>query len=435
MAGKGAAPEAEGSSSSSANSLVYALKERAPRIAMAFAAGQAVWPLVNRAKKWQKDRTTYDITVDGADEIYDDLHAWLLDKLPSVDRRSLEAYSESRLGRANGRASPEAEVVGSSRTGGEKPVPTMKLRYDGARTQRVKLGQHSVSVLVTEGDFVREGGTLFMLKQPKMTFTVSSPAGRDALHELMNELLRQRRQEKFVPSLRLGRPWGDWYRQDELPRRSLESVVLPAEQQKRLVDDMAQFLNSEAEYNRRYIPWHRGYLFEGPPGTGKTSIAKALANHFDMDIYCLPLGDVRSGSTLMELVGKVQPRSVLLLEDIDIFHAAVERDDEADVTMSDLLNAMDGIATPHGLISILTTNHKEVLDEALIRPGRIDVVEHFGLANAEQIDRLLQWFFVDYELPMTGGGRMLAPADVVGAMHRNMNNPQKAVKEIRKMRS
>lgn len=423
-------------SSSGSNSLVYALKERAPRIAMGIAAGQAAWPLIAKGRKWVKGRSTYTITVDGSDEIYDDLHDWLLDRLPSVDRRSLFAYSEGKNNKSGGygRDATIGELL-STQERKPKPTPKVRLRYDGSRTQTVKLGPHKVKIEVTEGENARDNGTFYVIKPPKVTLTVSSAPARDAVHEHLSELLRLRHQDKFVPSLRLGRPWGEWYRQDELPLRSLESVVLPVEQQDRLVDDMGRFLASEADYARRYIPWHRGYLFSGPPGTGKTSVAKALANHFGMDIYYLPLGDVRSGSTLMDLVGKVQPRSLLLIEDIDVFHAATVRDDNAEVSLSDLLSALDGIATPWGLVSILTTNREEVLDPAMIRPGRIDVVEHFGLASTRQIKGLMRWFYPEWNgADDLGGGKMLAPADIVGAMHRNLDDPDAALKEIWEMR-
>ena len=67
-----------------------------------------------------------------------------------------------------------------------------------------------------------------------------------------------------------------------------------------------------------------------------------------------------------------RPSGMLLLEDIDVFHAAARRDDDAgSITLSGLLNALDGIATPHGLLTVLTTNTPEVLDHAVVRAGRM----------------------------------------------------------------
>lgn len=154
------------------------------------------------------------------------------------------------------------------------------------------------------------------------------------------------------------------------------------------------FLDSEADYLRRCVPWHRGHLYEGPPGTGKTSVARALASHFGMDIWYLPLADIAKDCDLLGVVNRIGPRSMLLLEDADVFHAATVRNDaDGGATLSGLLNALDGIATPHGLFTVLTTNTPEILDAAIVRAGRIDLTEHFQMADDAQVARLLsRWY-------------------------------------------
>ena len=84
---------------------------------------------------------------------------------------------------------------------------------------------------------------------------------------------------------------------------------------------------------------------------------------------------------------------MLLLEDIDVFHAMTERsDDEPGATLATMLNALDGIWTPHGLITVMTTNKKEELDEAVIREGRVDVDEEFTVLDRDQAERLASYF-------------------------------------------
>lgn len=400
--------------------LIDLLKSRAPRVAVGLAATQALMPLAKKAHHRAQAHTTYVISVRADDDIYDDLHAWVLDRLPPASRRALLGYSGSASSR-------NLIEVGSAES---TPPPKMRFRYDGSVTQTIRVDGHRVRVGVTEGSDTFDSGMRFSLTLPTMVFTVRSASARDALAATMDELLAERHKRDHQPAFRLGR-WSDWYTIHDLAPRAMESVILPDDQLGRIVDDMAQFLSSEDDYTRRCMMWHRGYLFEGPPGTGKSSAARALAHHFGLDLYYLPLADVERDSSLLAMIGNIKPRSVLLLEDIDVFHAATFRDDEAKVTMSGLLNSLDGIATPHGLITIMTTNDPSTLDPALVRPGRVDLREHFGLAGPDQIKRLYRWFY-GQPWPRNVGlsAKPMAPADVVGAMHRFPNDADEGVLSI-----
>lgn len=415
---------------SGSTSLVYAFKEKAPRIAMAYALGQAAWPWGKKLHTWVRNRQRYTITVHGGDDIYFDLHEWVLTLLPSKDRRSLYAMSVSE-GHSNKSLDPSPDIeVGQRHSRVRKRI---RLHFDGEREQIIQMDGHSVTVTVNEGESAFFAGQRYTMKEPTIAFTVHSEAARDAVHCKLESILQDHYRDDKRPTLRIGMSWGSWKSCEEIPMRTMESVVLSVEQEDRLVSDMAQFLDAEDEYAKRCIPWKRGYLFTGEAGTGKTSAAKALANHFGLDIWYLPLGDVTSGSNLIDLVSSVAPRSMLLIEDIDVFHVARQRDDEDQISLSDLLNALDGVTSPWGLITVLTTNHPEVLDDALTRPGRVDVREHFGLAANEQIEGLLRWFYPEWLGDISGptsGGTLLAPAEVVGVMHRNLYDPEAAIKEL-----
>ena len=88
------------------------------------------------------------------------------------------------------------------------------------------------------------------------------------------------------------------------------------------------------------------------------------------------------------------PRSLILIEDIDSFFNAREKQDtRTTISFSGLLNALDGVGAQEGRIIVLTTNHRERLDPALIRPGRIDVEIELGNADAQQLQGMLLRFF------------------------------------------
>jgi chaperone BCS1 len=194
--------------------------------------------------------------------------------------------------------------------------------------------------------------------------------------------------------------------------RQLDSVILQPGEKEHVVQDIEKFRSSKQRYERLGIPYHRGYLFYGPPGTGKTSVVSALAANFGLAIYLINLGEFND-RTLMNAVNQVSPNSVLLFEDIDCMksgkarapsslgrngemQARDEKDPIADkngVTLSGLLNALDGFYAPTNVLFMMTTNRIETLDAALLRPGRIDYKLYLGKASDCQKVELYRRFF------------------------------------------
>ncbi|MDE2372513.1 MAG: AAA family ATPase, partial [Burkholderiales bacterium] len=126
--------------------------------------------------------------------------------------------------------------------------------------------------------------------------------------------------------------------------------------------------------------------------------------------------------SMADLLQRTPPRSLILIEDIDAFFSArAKQDARIEVSFSGLLNALDGVAAQEGRIIVLTTNHRERLDPALIRPGRIDVEVELGNATAEQLMTLFLRFFPAAEAEATAAaaaypsGR-LSPAQVQQAL-------------------
>jgi chaperone BCS1 len=197
--------------------------------------------------------------------------------------------------------------------------------------------------------------------------------------------------------------------------RLLDSVVLEPGEKEHLLQDMAQFRRSKQRYERLGVPYHRGYLFYGPPGTGKTSLVSALAAHFGLSVYIVNLSDFTDRS-LMSAINQVPRNSVLLFEDIDCMRGGQSRartdssggqegsaalstkenvSAQNGITLSGLLNVLDGFHAPTGVLFVMTTNHVEKLDQALLRPGRIDYKLYLGRASDHQKVELYRRFFPD----------------------------------------
>lgn len=193
----------------------------------------------------------------------------------------------------------------------------------------------------------------------------------------------------------------DWV--TSIPKKPTPSVILPAGQLEALDADIELFLASEDVYARRGIPWRRGYLFHGVPGSGKTSVIRHIARKYAGAVY---ICDTRLARARCEL-------PLFVFEDIDC-QMSVRRDkvqivqdtsipttpEEADRVggfkeslLGDLLNDLDGLSSPTGAIIIMTTNHREKLDPALLRPGRIDYELEFTHATPDQVQTVAERFF------------------------------------------
>ena len=175
--------------------------------------------------------------------------------------------------------------------------------------------------------------------------------------------------------------------------RSLQSVVLQNGLMEELVHDIDTFFQRRQWYEGHNIPYQRGYLLYGPPGNGKTSTVCAIASHLNLDIYTLQLVSDVDDNWLFDLISRLPPKGILLIEDVDCLFKKRKKEEKMLITFSGFLNAIDGIVPAEGRLLFLTTNQRHLLDKALLRPGRIDKQICFDNATPEQAARLFTEFF------------------------------------------
>ncbi|CEP60645.1 bifunctional AAA family ATPase chaperone/translocase BCS1 LALA0_S01e15698g [Lachancea lanzarotensis] len=194
--------------------------------------------------------------------------------------------------------------------------------------------------------------------------------------------------------------WGSEWRPFGQPKakRLLPSVILDKGIKDGIIHDVNEFLQNGKWYLDRGIPYRRGYLLYGPPGSGKTSFIQALAGDLDYNICIMNLSEANlTDDRLNHLMNNIPERSILLLEDIDAaFNKRTQTGDQgyqSGVTFSGLLNALDGVASSEETITFMTTNHPERLDPAIMRPGRIDYKVFVGNATPYQIGRMFMKFY------------------------------------------
>jgi len=209
----------------------------------------------------------------------------------------------------------------------------------------------------------------------------------------------------------------EWVDAGRRPARPVASVVLKGDAARAIVDDARAFLRLERWYAERGIPYRRGYLLHGAPGSGKTSLVRAVAGELQLPVYQLPLsGAGVDDEAFHRLLRGTARRSVVLLEDVD---AGVDVDAGCEwtvdgsintdgrrkvvrenrenarggVTLRGLLGALDGVGAAEGRLLFMTCRDASALEPALIRPGRIDTRLAFEAPDKAQAKALFRHFY------------------------------------------
>lgn len=431
------------------------------------------------------------VHIDGEDDLYFLIIKWLSEMRPDVSSR--EVMARTKAGSAIGGDSEEENE--------EKDGQTF---FDAAIDEHGNFNFSQVSARISPRFEPYKGSNIFWhtwtdvfrVTRAEKTLTLEGGSqmraqeldidcfGRstDPIKRLLAEIkiwnVKNNMSRTIVRSPAQHHRWGTpWMKTSERPCRPMETVILDTEQKARIRQDINEFLHpsSSSWYASRGIPYRRGYLFHGPPGTGKTSLSFALAGLFGLDIFIIPLMDSELSEARLALLFNELPKfCIVLLEDIDSAGVVEKReddesgkeddDDDSDdnhdneqgklqinggaveskelfdpqkttvddfvkallrnfkppptrrssrnssrrssrdrrgrnkrasspekgskISLSGLLNVIDGVAAHEGRVLIMTTNYPEKLDAALIRPGRIDMQIKFTFATKHQIKQL-----------------------------------------------
>lgn len=214
--------------------------------------------------------------------------------------------------------------------------------------------------------------------------------------------------ENRVEKMRSARAGGDivnvyygsrmWYAFTKKYKRGMDSIFLDNDEHVELLDDIRKFLSNRELYQKMNYPYKYSALIHGVPGSGKTSTILAIASELKRDVEYVNLSTVSAVDLLDRMNG--HPGRIFVFEDIDAigFSANSTReeeskdapDDEDDdkwemtekdapgtLNLSDLLNITDGLLSSDGTICIFTTNHKDRLDPAFMRAGRMNKTIEF----------------------------------------------------------
>uniref|UniRef100_A0A9I9CSU0 AAA+ ATPase domain-containing protein n=1 Tax=Cucumis melo TaxID=3656 RepID=A0A9I9CSU0_CUCME len=251
---------------------------------------------------------------------------------------------------------PRQNKVALSMEKGQKIVDhfeDIRLQWGFVATQKEKRNEYSEEKCHYELVFPKKFLDRVRAKEIKALDNVAKLCSSSCSYD--DESLGGKRQGKWG-SVRLEHP------------ATFDTLALDPDLKKMIIDDLDRFVKRKEFYRKVGKAWKRGYLLYGPPGTGKSSLIAAMANYLKFDIYDLDLSDVYSNQSLRSSLLSTTNRSILL-------------------TLSGMLNFIDGLWSSCGdeRIIIFTTNHKEKLDPALLRPGRMDVHIHLGYCTSKML--------------------------------------------------
>lgn len=187
-----------------------------------------------------------------------------------------------------------------------------------------------------------------------------------------------------------------------MEKRNFDTVFTPCKDV--LIQHLDKWRANKDLYKQHGLAYKTGILLEGPPGTGKSSLAKVIASYMNYNLYV-----ITDAASVKSIASRVKENSVLLIEDIDctldINRDEIDAKDKDNgikyeeingkAMLGNILNILDGVASPENVIFVITTNCLDKLDDALIRKGRIDLQLHIDNLQYKEAYAMCESFNIE----------------------------------------
>ena len=184
-----------------------------------------------------------------------------------------------------------------------------------------------------------------------------------------------------------------WKTHKQYYPKSINDVVLDVDVRSSIFSSIDTWKDDNKLLKSKKINTSLTHLYYGPPGSGKSSITASIAHHYGMNVYYLDLSSLLDIESLKDAFDQVQLNSIILIEDIDLVYKGRERINKSGVKFDAFINFLSGVLAKNDVMIIITTNHIEHLDPALIRAGRVDLKCEFKRPDSEMIIEFIRKFY------------------------------------------
>ena len=249
------------------------------------------------------------------------------------------------------------------------------------------------------------------------------------LAEILHNFEESKKSQVWKQETWVNRKDGQWEKLRNSNTRSLETTILKQVQKERIENILSKFTDEEESKFMKKVgrPHKLTFLLHGPPGCGKTTLQQAVSSQLKRHLYYLNLSNVTTNEQLTQLFEKIDnANSVIVMEEIDVatievlnrelrdaaraeLKAKVKEDGNSSAptnnsytaapmtqfTLEGLLTVLQGNVDADQRILFITSNRPEVLDPALVRPGRVDIDLKLDSCDTYQIECLFKLYYED----------------------------------------
>ena len=332
-----------------------------------FSLVSSVRRFIDNIWKWFYAKILFIVEIDGQSELYRALDLWLMEEYPNKFRDNIAKF---RVEYRDGIPDYQVEIG-----------PRYMMGFVLFNHSRIFISKQTEA---RWGELEKEYDHIYTIKALK------SKVVSDFLSFL--EKYWNEKHKEGGQSITLKGQFG----KDRVYRKNYKTFNdLFFKDKEKLIRHLDTYQKSELLYWNHRLKYKTGILLAGSAGNGKTQTALAIADYMKRNIYYVSPNSFTTDDDFQNYMMDISPKSVILMEDVDVFFGDREQGNsrKISVSLSSILNTFDGIFSPEDTVLVMTTNYPNLLDRALVRKGRLDLVIYLNNPDGKHINLYVQNYY------------------------------------------